>query len=303
MKRLHQFILFAILVLVTFPFAILPLRLAHCVGDALGLLIYTLWRSRRNIALDNIRSAVERGALTLTEDPRAVIRRNFRNLGRLLLEVVKIYYGMGGSIFRTVELRGIENFTKAQGRGRGVICITGHCGNWELMAVYLSMTIGRASIIARRQNNVYLNRFIERTREKYGNHIIYKQGALKHILSALKNKEAVAILMDQSVLKSEGIIIHFLGANAYTMKTPALIARKTGAAVVPLFIRRTEKGHIIEIQEEIPLAVAEDGDTALLHDTINFSKPVEEYIKKYPSDWLWIHRRWKRVKEKAASGT
>ncbi len=297
MKRFRQFIFFSLIVLVTFPFAVLPLRLALCVGDALGLLIYAFWGSRRKIALDNIRSAVERGALTLTEDPGAVIRRTFRNLGRLVIEVVKIYYGMGGSVLSTVELRGTENFTKALSKGKGVICITGHCGNWELMAVYLSMTLGGASIIARKQNNEYLNRLIERTREKYGNHIIYKQGALKQILTALKNNEAVALLIDQSVIKSEGIIIHFLGKNAYAMKTPALIARKTGAAVVPLFIRRTEKGHIIEIQEEIPLAAAEDSDSALLHDTINFSRPIEDYIRKYPSDWLWIHRRWKRAKE------
>ncbi len=297
MKKLRQFISFSVLVLVTFPFAVLPLRLALCVGDALGLLTYVFWGSRRNIALDNIRAAVERGALTLTEDSHAVIRRNFRNLGRLVIEVVKIYYGMGGSVLRNIELRGTENFTRALNRGKGVICITGHCGNWELMAVYLSMTLGRASIVARKQNNEYLDRFIVRTREKYGNHIIYKQGALRQILSCLKKKEAVAILMDQSVIKSEGIIIHFLGKNAYAMKTPAVIARKTGAAVVPLFIRRTEKGHIIEIQEEIALAAEEDSDTAFLHDTINFSKPIEEYIKKYPSEWLWIHRRWKRVKE------
>lgn len=297
MTRLRQFILFALLVLVTFPFAVLPLRLALRVGDALGLLMYAFWRSRRIIALNNIRSAVERGALILTEDPGAVIRRNFRNFGKFVIEVNKIYYGFAAPIFRTVELTGVENFRKAQQKGKGVMLITGHCGNWELMAVYLSINLTKAKIIARKQNNEYLNRFIERTRGKYGNDIIYKQGALKQILTSLKKNETVALLMDQSVIKSEGISIHFLGKNAYAMKTPAVIARKTGAAVVPLFIRRKEEGHIIEIQEEIPLVSSEDGDTALLHDTINFSRPIEDYIKKYPSDWLWIHRRWKRIKK------
>jgi len=297
MTRLRQFILFALLVLVTFPFAVLPLRLALRVGDALGLLMYAFWRSRRIIALNNIRSAVERGALILTEDPGAVIRRNFRNFGKFVIEVNKIYYGFAAPIFRTVELTGVENFRKAQQKGKGVMLITGHCGNWELMAVYLSINLTKAKIIARKQNNEYLNRFIERTRGKYGNDIIYKQGALKQILTSLKKNETVALLMDQSVIKSEGISIHFLGKNAYAMKTPAVIARKTGAAVVPLFIRRKEEGHIIEIQEEIPLVSSEDGDTALLHDTINFSRPIEDYIKKYPSDWLWIHRRWKRIRE------
>lgn len=303
MNRLRQFIIFVLFILVTFPFAVLPLRLALRVGDLLGLLIYLFWGSRRKIALENIRGAVERGALTLREDPLTVIRRNFMNFGKFIVEVNKIFYGFGESIFRTVEVRGIENFTAAHKKGKGVILITGHCGNWDLMAVYLSMVLTRAKIIARKQNNEFLNRFIVRTREKYGNDIIYKQGALKQILTALKKNETVALLIDQSVIKSEGIIIHFLGKNAYAMKTPALIARKTGAAVVPLFISRTEKGHLIEILEEIPLVDAEDSDTALLHDTINFSKPIEDYIRNHPSEWLWIHRRWKRVRDGAVSGT
>jgi KDO2-lipid IV(A) lauroyltransferase len=104
--------------------------------------------------------------------------------------------------------------------------------------------------------------------------------------------------MDQSVIRAEGIVVPFLGKNAYAMKTPAILARKTGTPVVPLFIRRMENGHhVIEIGEEIPLAVSADSEAALRQDTINFIKPIEEYIKKYPSDWLWIHRRWKRIKE------
>ncbi|MBI5849023.1 MAG: lysophospholipid acyltransferase family protein [Nitrospirae bacterium] len=297
MKRVRQFILFSFLVLATFPFAVLPYRLSLRVGDLLGMLIYLLWKSRRAIAIDNLRAAIERGAITLSEDPRAVIRRNFRNLGRFVVEVNKIYYGFAAPLFRTVELTGVENFRKAQKKGKGIMFITGHCGNWELMAAYLSMNVDRASIIARKQNNEYIDRFIVRTREKYGNRIIYKKGALKQLLISLKKNESVALLVDQSVVKSEGIIIHFLGKNAYAMKTPAVIARKTGAAVLPLFIRRTEQGHHIEIQEEIPLVATDDNDTALLLDTINFSKPVEEYIKKYPSDWLWIHRRWKKITE------
>ena len=296
MKRLRQFLAFSLLVLVTFPLAVLPYRLSLMVGDVLGLLIFAFWGSRRSIALDNLRGAVERGAITLQEDPRLVICRNFRNLGRFLLEVIKIYYGFGNAIFKKIEMRGVENFRQAEQRGKGVMLITGHCGNWELMAVYLSMNLARVQVVARRQDNVYINRFIEKTREKYGNSVIYKEGALRRILSALKKNEVVGILMDQSVIRSEGIIIHFLGKNAYAMKTPAVIARKTGTPVVPIFIRRTGEGHIIEIGPEIPLDPSSDSETALLNDTVNFSRPIEEFIKQYPADWLWIHRRWKRIK-------
>ena len=298
MKHLRQFLPFSLMVLATFPFAVLPYRAALRVGDALGLLIYAFWRSRRKVALENLNSAVGRNAILLGTDPRSVIRQNFRNLGRFLIEVVKIYYGFGDSIFRNVELHGAENFRRAHEKGKGVIFITGHCGNWELMAVYVSMNLTRVKIVARKQDNRYINRFIERTREKYGNLVIYKEGALKKLLSSLKKGEAVGILMDQSVIRTEGIVVPFLGKDAYAMKTPAILARKTGTPVVPVFIRRTGNGHHrIEIGEEIPLDISADSEAALRQDTINFIKPIEEYVKKYPSDWLWIHRRWKRIKD------
>jgi Kdo2-lipid IVA lauroyltransferase/acyltransferase len=295
MKRILRFIPFALLVLVTFPFALLPYGIALRTGEVLGLLIFYFWRSRRAIALGNLQEAVDRGALSLSSSPRSVIRQNFKNLGKLIMEVIKIHYGFGDSIFRTVELRGVENFRKAHDKGKGVILITGHCGNWELMAVYLSLNLTKVKVVARKQDNDYINRFIEKTREKYGNSVIYKEGALKKILTSLKKNETVGILMDQSVIRSEGFVIHFLGKNAYTLKTPAIIARKTGTPIIPAFIRRTGNGHVIEIGEEIPLTEAGDVDTALLHDTIIFSRSIEEFIKKYPADWLWIHRRWKRT--------
>jgi KDO2-lipid IV(A) lauroyltransferase len=298
MKQLRQFLPFLLMVLATFPFAVLPYRTALRVGDALGLLIYALWRSRRKVALENLNSAVGRNAILLGTDPRSVIRQNFRNLGRFLIEVVKIYYGFGDSIFRNVELHGTENFRRAHEKGKGVIFITGHCGNWELMAVYLSMNLTSTKVVARKQDNAFINRFIERTREKYGNLVIYKEGALKKLLSSLKKGEAVGILMDQSVIRTEGIVVPFLGKDAYAMKTPAILARKTGTPVVPLFIRRTGNGHhLIEIGEEIPLDASADSEAALRQDTINFLRPIEEFIKQYPADWLWIHRRWKRIKD------
>ncbi len=297
MKRLRQIFPFLLLVASTFPFAILPYRAALRTGDLLGLLAYVFWSSRRKIALDNLQGAAERGALVLGTDSRSVIRQNFRNLGRSFIEVVKIYYGLGESVFRHVEVKGEENYRKAMQKGKGILCITAHCGNWELLAVYVSMKIAKITIVARKQDNPYLNRFIERTREKYGNHTIYKEGALKKILSSLKKGEVIGILMDQSVIRSEGVIVPFLGKNAYAMKTPAILARKTGTPVVPAFIRRTANGHLVEIGEEIQLDASRDGDEAIVKDTMNFLRPIEDFVRQHPADWLWIHRRWKRIKD------
>ena len=297
MKRLRQLLLFAALVAALLPVAVLPYRIALAFGDLIGLLAYTCWKSRRTIALENLRRAAERGAILLDRDPESVIRRNFRNFGRSLIEVVKIYFGLGDRVLNSVEVRGEENLRRAQEKGRGVLLITGHCGNWELLALYASVHLIKMNIIARRQDNEFVNGFIEKTRKKYGNDVIYKEGALRHVVTSLKKHEAVAMLIDQSVIRSEGIIVPFLGRNAYAMRTPALIARKTGAPVVPGFIRRTEKGHVIEIGAEIPLAPLDASGSALMKDTTSFLRPVEDFIKKYPDEWLWIHRRWKRIKE------
>jgi KDO2-lipid IV(A) lauroyltransferase len=300
MKRVLWFLEFLLLVFITLPIAVLPYRVSLKAGEALGTILFFVWKDRRKIAIENLRSAVSRGAIALASSPEAEIRKNFRNLGKSFVEVLKIYYGLGDHIIDSVEIRGSENLRRAREKGTGVIMITGHCGNWELNALAFSVKLVRLRIVARPIDNPYLNRLVERTREKYGNSVIYKKGALKRILLSLKNREVVGILMDQSVLSSEGILSDFLGKKDYTMKTPAIIARKTGSPVVPAFIRRVNGGHVIEIGEEITPDPSVDGDLAVFNDTVHFSAAIEEYIRANPSEWLWIHRRWKRLAERGS---
>jgi Kdo2-lipid IVA lauroyltransferase/acyltransferase len=297
MKRVLRFFEFLLVVVCTLPIAVMPYRISLKAGEALGMALYFFWGSRRNIAVENLSEAVARGAIFLDSSPQAVIRQNFRNLGRSFAEVVKVYYGLGDHIIDGVEIRGAENFVRAHEKGAGVIIITGHCGNWELNALALSAKLTRINVVARQVDNPYLNRVVERTRKKYGNSVIYKKGALKKILLALKKNEVVGILMDQSVLSSEGVMADFLGKKDYTMKTPAIISRKTGSPVVPLFIRREKDGHVIEIGEAVTQDNSEDSDQAVFNDTVHFSMAIEDYIRKNPSEWLWIHRRWKRLAE------
>lgn len=297
MKRIFWLVQFFFIVLVTLPLALLPYRLALRLGGLLGELLFYAWAGRRRIAVDNLKGAVSRGAVSLDHSPEFTIKQHFRNLGKSFIEIVKIYYGLGGRIFRNIEIRGLEHFTRALEKGSGIILITGHCGNWELNALACSARLTNINIVARKINNPFLNRLVEATRKTYGNKVIYKKGALKEILSALKRNEAVGILMDQSVIASEGIAADFLGKRDYIMKTPALIAMKTGCSVIPAFIRRTETGHIIQAGKEIELDKSGDGERALINNTVAFSRCIEDFIRENPSEWLWIHRRWKRIKE------
>lgn len=278
----------ALIIFLSFPIALLPHKIALQAGNAIGILIFYLWGSRRRIAIDNIK-------MTIGDKQWLIAKETFKNLGKSLVEVIKIYYGLGGKIIGSVEVKGIENYNKAKLKGRGILLITGHCGNWELMAVIFSVKVDNVSGVAREQNNPYLNKLVEKIRAKYGNKIIYKKGALKGILSELKKGGGVGILMDQAVLRNEGYIIDFLGKPAWTTKMPALIARKTDAAVIPVFINRDGDRHIMNIHPEVILSAEQDFEKAIIEDTKNFSKYIEDYIKSYPSEWLWIHRRWKRV--------
>jgi KDO2-lipid IV(A) lauroyltransferase len=114
-------------------------------------------------------------------------------------------------------------------------------------------------------------------------------------MQGLKNNDCIGILMDQAVIPEEGYVIDFLGRGAWTTKMPALIARKTGAAAVPAFIHRDKHGHRITLYPEIELSGDDDKGKAVKADTEKFSGFIEEYIRKHSTEWLWIHRRWKRV--------
>jgi len=266
-------------------------------GELLGLSFFYLWGSRRRIAIENLKNSISYNAITAAEPVEELIRDNFRNLGRSLAEVIKIYYGSGREIIDSVEIEGIENFNRAISKGKGILFLTGHCGNWELMAIVTSVKLSGSAIVARPINNRYVNRLVESIRQRYGNSVIYKQRALKPIIQTLKDNGCVGILMDQSVLPDEGYVIDFLGRGAWTTKMPALLARKTGASVLPAFIHRTDGGHRMMIYPEIELSNVNDRESAVKEDTKRFSGFIEEYIKEHPAEWLWIHRRWKRVSE------
>lgn len=295
MKRAVWFFEFILFVIVSIPLAILPLKWSKKAGELLGLFVFYLWQSRRRIAIQNLKAVILSGALTFPGPAETMIRDNFKNLGKTFSEVVKLYYHRGGRIIEEVDIEGVEHFRDALMKGKGILVITGHCGNWELMAITAALKLQAISVVARPVDNPFVHRFGERVRKKYGNSVIYKKGALKLILQKLKSNDVVGILMDQAVKRDEGFVINFLGVGAWTMKMPALIARKTGAAVLPAFIHRTEKGHTITIHPEVELSAAEDRDAAVVEDTKRFSWYVEEYIRQHPTEWLWIHKRWKRI--------
>jgi KDO2-lipid IV(A) lauroyltransferase len=295
MKHVRWVFETVLFILISLPLSVLPYRIVLRAGELLGLLLFYLWGSRRKIAIENLTNSISAKAIIISEPAEKIIRDNFKNLGRSFAEIIKIYYGLSRKIINSVEIEGAENFQKAKSKGKGILFLTGHCGNWELMAIVTSVKLAAVAIVARPIDNPHINNFIGFVRKRYGNSVIYKQGALKPIMQTLKDNGCVGILMDQAVIPDEGYVIDFLGRGAWTTKMPALIARKTGAAVLPVFINRTHGGHRMKIYQEIELSNSDDREKAVKEDTVKFSGFIEKYIIEHPAEWLWIHRRWKRA--------
>ncbi len=303
MKKIAWWLQAAIFYCFTRVMAWIPEQSQLSVGRRVGLIMYWLIAKRRAVAIDNIEQALPamtRNRFWSGELPTAdqVARETFCHLGMSLVETCRLYHGQGIELINSIEVRGLEHFHLAISKGKGVLFLTGHCGNWELMALAFRKLFGhRVSVVARPQNNPYLNRMVEEMRMHYESTVIYKHGALKPIVAALKKNEVIGLLADQAVFDYDGVLIEMFGRTAWASKAPVVIARKTGAALLPIFIHREAGHHVITIHPHYEMA-GESNDETMLHDTQALSRCLEDFISAHPADWYWVHRRWKRAGER-----
>jgi len=286
---------------VSFAVSLLPLPVALSFGRGLGRLFFRLVASRRKVAIDN----VEKSLPYLRRQPgfpggsaEELARATFENLGRSVAETCKLYHGRGRKLIDAVEFRGVEHYRAAAAKGKGIAFVTAHCGNWELMALAFGARYGRISVVARRQDNPQLNKVTERIRRSFGNGIIYRDGALRQIFASLKRQETVGMLIDQAPQPSEGVLVEFLGRPAWTIRLPALISRKSGAPLLPIFVHREGERHVVTIYPEYTPAQDPDAEAAELKDATAIVRSLERYIVEHPSQWYWVHKRWKRAPER-----
>jgi KDO2-lipid IV(A) lauroyltransferase len=270
----------------------LPIGATRIVGAGLGYLAYLVDTRHRRITIANLNLALgeERSPVEL----RKIARTCYANLGRSVAEFCHLPSINEKTLSRWASYEGLENLSSAYKRGKGIIFITAHFGNWELLA-YAQGIIGHPSnVIIRPLDNKYLNKLVNRYRSISGNRLIPKKEAAKDILRALHKGEGVGILIDQNVSVGERVFVDFFGQPASTITAPAILAQRTGAAVIPGFIVRQPKGkHKIIFEPEIPLQKSGDRQQDIQYNMQQFTNSVEKYVRKYPEQWFWMHRRWK----------
>jgi KDO2-lipid IV(A) lauroyltransferase len=252
---------------------------------------YFFWPRLRQVGLFNLR-------LAFPDWPerrrRRVLFRTFRSFGRMLADFAYLPRLTRGNIERLIVYDGFEYYARAQAQGKGVLFLTAHFGNWELSSFAHSLYGNALNFAVRPMDNPLLDALILRYRSLSGAKPIEKNDFARRALQALKQGEAVGLLMDTNMLPAEGIFVDFFGKPACTTTGPARLARKTGAALVlGLAIWDPKLGKYRLCFEPIPWIKHEDAEEEIRLNTAHFTRLIEDYVRRYPDQWLWVHRRWK----------
>lgn len=271
----------------------LPLRLAQRLGSAVGRIAYRILRGRRRVALENLAYAFPE--LPANERER-IARGSFRNYGIALMELLWFPRLNDAAIRRLVRPKNIELLREALGRGRGMVLLSGHFGNWELIALAMAYLSGLPfTIIVQTQSNHLVDGVINRHRCLFGNRVIPMGISVREIIRTLQEGGIVAIAPDQSG-PMEGVFVDFFGRSVATHQGPAAFALRVGAPMVIGFMIRTTDGTYDVVLEEVPLTDLPGGrEEQVLEVTRRHTAALERYIRRYPDHWLWMHRRWKHL--------
>ncbi|MFH1220744.1 MAG: lysophospholipid acyltransferase family protein [Candidatus Eisenbacteria bacterium] len=289
-KSLRRFCAYLLIRVLVSLARVLPRRLGSAVFGNLGAVAYLCLRKSRRIALVNLRLIYGRAAPD--KEIRRIARRAFINLGKFAYDVVNLNRVAPQGLARIIEVTGLDNLDRALDRGKGVILLSGHVGNWELMAAYLSRAGYPLNVLATRLKDSRLDQLIAGLRRNVGIAVLERSGGLKAALRCLNRGEILGILIDQDT-SVESVLVDFLGRPTKTAVGPVKLASRTGAAIVPLAMLMTDNGHYrIEVKE--PLVVSGQ-EASLVNDVERCSKAVETFIRAEPSQWVWMHRRWKSV--------
>jgi KDO2-lipid IV(A) lauroyltransferase len=270
---------------------LVPRKSAIRISGFLGKVLFLVDSKHRKIALDNLMYAF--GHQKSTYEIRFLAKQVFINLVQVIFEVGWSLRLDERRLVKYFKMDGFRHLKKAYEKGKGVLVLTAHCGNWEFLAVAGSMIEYPVSMVVRPLDFKPLDRFFINLRSRFGGKIIPKQRSLRAILRSLDRKEMVVLLMDQNVDWYEGVFVDFMGHRACTSKGLALLALRTGAPVVPVFMVREKSGFRAEFGPEIFTVETGDKQKDIEINTQEYNRVIENFIRRYPDQWFWVHQRWK----------
>jgi KDO2-lipid IV(A) lauroyltransferase len=287
---------FTYLILRTFSFFVnlLPEGFALWLGRRLGNAWYHLDFEHRKVAIQNLETVF--GREKSTSEIRDIARRTFQNLGMMAVEFFRIPRMDVKTFQERVKIEGLEEALKLFERRKGIFLLLSHFGNWEMMGV-MSKVIGNPIMVIAKpmKRNEWVDQFITKIRNRAGLEVVSSIKAGRKVMQALSQNRVVGILIDQRAKRSEGIWVDFFGKKAPTTPSLAVLAMKTGAPVLPVFmVRDGFQKHRLLIKEPLELIRTGDIKRDVEANTQLFNHTLESMIRQYPDQWFWVHRRWER---------
>jgi len=274
------------------PLGRMPRRMARLFGEALAWTAYRLLGRLRRVGMRNLELALP--ALSTAEHDR-ILRGVFRHLGWQLVEFCRMTRYTPENTRGWLRTEGLEHYLAAQARGKGVLVLTGHLGAWELSSFYHSLMGHPMGMVIRRLDNRRLDEFVNGIRCLHGNRVLHKDDFARDLLRAMRAGDTVGILMDTNMTPPQGVFVNFFGVEACTASGLARVALKTGAAVLPGFAlwEPGEGQYVLHFGPELDFARTGDAEADIVAATQQCNDALESWIRRYPDQWLWIHRRWK----------
>ncbi len=271
-------------------FRIFPLSFDAWIGAGLGKTAYYLLPSERHKSIKNILKAFPDKDVTWAKQQ---LKQSFKGFGISVMELIKL-----DTIVRHIDdyIR-IDNFAAfdaAIKEKKGILWITGHIGNWELMPVYFAKKGYQTYVVAKGLYDPRMDNLVNGLRERYGVHPVVRgsPGSGKRILKALRSNGILGMLIDQDT-DVQGVFVRFFGDTAFTPRGAADLALKAGAGVVAGFITRTAPGHhIIKLYGPVVPIKTSSYENDVMSLTQSMSDYIEQHIKQHPQDWVWMHSRW-----------
>jgi KDO2-lipid IV(A) lauroyltransferase len=272
--------------------ALPPRSIARSIGASIGAIAYHLLGRLRSTGRSNL-------ALAYPEKSQAeretILRGVYRSLGWEMAEFCQMSRYTPEQAGKFIRYEGLENYLAARSQGKGVLVLTGHLGAWELSSFYHSLVGYPMSLVIRRLDNPLVDAFVNRIRCLHGNRVIHKDDFARGLLTAMHNGDTVGILMDTNMTPPQGVFVPFFGVEACTATALARVALKSGAAVVPGFLvwHEQEGRYVLHFGAPLELIRSADPQADIVANTALFTAVTESYIRQYPDQWLWVHRRWK----------
>lgn len=288
-----------LLLFLGFSLSLLPMRLFLWKGKLWGQILFACG-FRRKVVRENIRLAFP----DWDEDKiEALERANYEHYGLLLLEFLRSFWRFGDFLDRHSSVEGEANLHQAFSHGKGVFVMTAHLGNWEALPSHGAWVLKvPTNMVTKRLKPDWFHELVESTRGELGTHMFYEPRTMQNVVRALRKNEIVGFAMDQFAGSPVGARVPFFGIPVGTNTVLAVLAHRYGAPVIPGFALRKPGGgfHVVFEPPILPTECTEEDtnyanlrEKEIIVDTAKYTAVLESWVRRYPEQWLWIHRRWK----------